>query len=56
MSPEGVAFDWLTKKLYWVDSGAQRIEVADVTSGNRTVLISTGLDRPRGLAVDPYRG
>ena len=56
MAPEGVAFDWLTRKLYWVDSGTRRIEVADVDSGDRTVLVSTGLERPRGLAVDPYRG
>lgn len=27
-SPDGLACDWLTKKLYWTDSESKRIEVS----------------------------
>ena len=46
--------DWVTRKLYWTDSGAKEILVLDVTTRLGKVIANTG-DRslPRSLAVDP---
>ena len=48
--------DWINDKLYWTDVGTSRIEVAELTGRNRAVLISTALQYPRGLVVDPING
>ena len=51
-----MAVDWINDKLYWTDSRFDRIEVLDLNSSKRNVLVSTGLDKPRGIAVHPTRG
>ena len=48
--------DWINDKLYWTDVGTSRIEVAELTGRNRSVLVHTALQQPRGLVVDPIRG
>jgi len=55
-SPEGVAVDYISGNLYWVDSGTDRIEVSRLDGTMRTVLVTRGLVNPRGIAVDPVRG
>lgn len=55
-SPEGVAVDWISKNLYWTDSGFDRIEVSRLDGTNHKTLFSDGLVNPRGIAVDPVRG
>ena len=46
--------DWVSNKLYWIDSLWARIEVMDVASGQRAELIRTSNHSiPRGIAVDP---
>ena len=55
-TPEGIAVDWINKKLYWTDAGALRIEVADVNGGNRLSLVQSGLVQPRAIAVHPLIG
>jgi len=54
----GLAFDWIHNNLYWTDSTNDRIEVlgtaADGTGHHwKHTLISTGLDEPHAVAVDP---
>lgn len=56
MQPVGLAVDWINDKLYWTDSRLDRIEVLDLNNNHRTVLVSTGLDKPRGIAVHPTKG
>ncbi len=48
--------DWVNDKLYWTDSGTQRIETAHIDGSNRTVLFSTELSEPRAIVVDPEVG
>ncbi|XP_016969841.2 nidogen [Drosophila rhopaloa] len=55
-SPEGIAIDVISRRLYWADSGKDTIEVASLDDPTlRAVLINKQLVNPRGIAVDPYR-
>ncbi|XP_007885779.1 low-density lipoprotein receptor-related protein 5 [Callorhinchus milii] len=56
VSPDGLACDWLGKKLYWTDSETNRIEVANLDGTFRKVLFWQDLDQPRAIALDPERG
>lgn len=56
LSPDGLACDWITNKLYWTDSDTNRIEVATMTGQYRKVLFWTDLDQPRAIALDPLKG
>ena len=55
-TPDGIAVDWINKKLYWTDTGTDMIEVADYDGTNRLKLITTGLEEPRAIAVHPSLG
>ena len=59
--PEGLAVDWIAKKLYWTDCRdsdweRNRIEVANLDGTNRKVLFWKNLGLPRAIAVDPRKG
>ncbi|XP_062917915.1 low-density lipoprotein receptor-related protein 5-like isoform X1 [Mobula hypostoma] len=56
VSPDGLACDWLGKKLYWTDSETNRIEVANLDGMYRKVLFWQDLDQPRAIALDPQQG
>jgi len=61
---QGLAYDWLAGILYWTDEVYNWIMVAAVVQSTYAgrqplktrVVISTGLDRPAGLAVYPSKG
>lgn len=53
---EGMAIDWIGGKLYWTTFLLETIEVATLNGEYRKVLINTGLQHPRGIAVDPKAG
>ncbi|XP_032672473.1 nidogen isoform X2 [Odontomachus brunneus] len=55
-SPEGLSVDWVSRNIFWTDSGKTTVEVASLMTKKRKVLISDGLVNPRGIAVHPYRG
>ena len=59
--PEGLAVDWIARKLYWTDCRdaeweTNRIEVANLDGSNRKVLVWKDLGLPRAIAVDPLLG
>ncbi|XP_054682744.1 low-density lipoprotein receptor-related protein 5 isoform X3 [Grus americana] len=56
VSPDGLACDWIGKKLYWTDSETNRIEVANLNGTSRKVLFWQDLDQPRAIALDPAHG
>lgn len=51
--PEGVAVDWLSRNVYWADSGRRSIEVANIDTKGKKTLFDEQLKNPRGIAVDP---
>ncbi|EZA49376.1 Sortilin-related receptor [Ooceraea biroi] len=60
-SIEGMAFDWVSKVLYFVDGVKMRIQIirTDVSSMGRmrrTILGPNNLQKPRGIAVHPMNG
>jgi len=50
---DGLAWDWINEVVYWTDYCHDEIEVYDVSSRNRVVLINTGLVEPHDIVVDP---
>ncbi|XP_066269746.1 uncharacterized protein [Branchiostoma lanceolatum] len=58
VSPEAVAVDWVGDNLFWTDSGTGKavIEMANLDGSYRKTFLREGLERPRGLAVDPVNG
>lgn len=54
VSPEGIAIDWVSRRLYWTDSSKDTIEVASLDNPKlRAVVVQGNLVNPRGIAVDP---
>lgn len=52
---EGVAVDWVGRKLYWLDRHSKNLEVSELNGTNRKTLKS-GIADPRALAVHPGIG
>ena len=53
---EGLALDWLGDNIYWIDAVGKKIEVSRADGRFRKVIISSNLDRPRAIALDPKHG
>lgn len=53
---EGLAYDWIAKNLYWLDSKLNTIEVSTENGSNRMVLVRENITQPRGMCLDPAPG
>ena len=56
MTTDGLAVDAIGRKIYWTDTGTNRIEVARLDGTCRKVLVNNSLDEPRAIAVFPSKG
>ncbi|KAM4859286.1 low-density lipoprotein receptor-related protein 2 [Thomomys bottae] len=56
MQPDGLAVDWVGRHIYWSDAKSQRIEVARLDGRYRKWLITTQLDQPAAIVVNPKLG
>lgn len=54
INPEGIAYDWTNKKIYWTDSANRSIYSMN-TDGSQIVMIAR-VERPRAILVDPCEG
>eukprot|EP00794_Sanderia_malayensis_P017393 gene17393-19134_t len=54
--PDGIAFDWVAKNIYFAESAGNRIDICTANGSFRSPLISSGVDSPRGIALDPRDG
>ena len=50
---DGLAVDWRASQLYWTDATHDTISVSDLNGNNLSLLISSGLEQPRAIALDP---
>lgn len=55
-SPERFAIDWIGRKIYWADTGLNRIEVSNYNGSQRSVLISKDLESLWSIALVPEDG
>lgn len=56
-NPEGIAVDPSSRNVFWVDSGARRIQVASMDNFQYTyTIVEDDLDKPRGIAIHPQKG
>ncbi|GFS04390.1 low-density lipoprotein receptor-related protein, partial [Elysia marginata] len=53
---EGLAVDWITEHIYWVESSLDHIEVAKFDGSQRGTLIAGNIARPRAITLDPSVG
>lgn len=53
---DGLAVDWVSRNMYWTDTGRNTIEVARLDGSCRKVLVNNSLDEPRAIAVFPSKG
>ena len=48
-----MSVDWISNHIYWTDAGKKTIELANYDGKGRRILIGYGLEKPRGIIVDP---
>ena len=53
---EGLAVDWMGENLYWVESNLNQIEVAKLNGSYRRTLITSNMENPRAISLDPRVG
>lgn len=54
INPEGIAYDWTQKKVYWTDSSNNSIYAMNL-DGTELVMIAR-VERPRAIVLDPCNG
>ena len=52
---EDVEIDWIGRHAYFTDAGHKHIVACDVYGTLCTVVISSGLDKPRAIALHPEK-
>ena len=55
-TPYGLAYDHISKLLYWSDEQLMKIEVCKTDGSERKVLISSRLDNPRDIVLYQKKG
>ena len=56
MGLEGLAVDWVGRKLYWLDRHSKHVEVSELDGTHRKTLKADGISDPRAIVVHPGAG
>ena len=54
INPEGIAFDYTSKKVYWSDSANRSIYSMNLDGSNIVMIVR--VERPRAIVLDPCEG
>ena len=55
-SLEGIAIDWVAKRIYWTDAMHNAVYVGDLGNGRKVKLIEGNLDFPRAIVLNHSEG
>ena len=50
-TPDGMVVDAIGRKMYWTDTGLNRIEMSNLDGSMRKVLVWQKLDKPRAITL-----
>lgn len=53
-APDGIAYDWINRRIYYSDYVNQSISSMSVDGSQRTIIAH--VSRPRAIMLDPCRG
>lgn len=53
-SPDGIAFDWIGRRIYYSDYTNQTIQSMNMDGSRRTVVAR--VTKPRAIVLDPCQG
>ena len=56
LSPQKLAIDWVSERIYWTDDKNEVIESSDFHGKFRYVLITDGIEQPHAIVIDPLDG
>ncbi|XP_036069941.1 pro-epidermal growth factor [Oryzias melastigma] len=52
-SPEGLAVDWVHRRMYWTDSSKSTVDGSTLDGLDRETVVREKLERPKGITVHP---
>ena len=53
---EGIAIDWIGRKMYWVDSKNDKMYVSELNGTSQLTIIDSDMSNPRAIVAHPAIG
>ncbi|KAM6923420.1 pro-epidermal growth factor [Xenentodon cancila] len=52
-SPEGLAVDWVHRRMYWTDKSKSSVDCSTLAGLNKQTIVREAVEKPRGITVHP---